>query len=197
MTRVFAYCRVSTADQHPENQVQEIAHAGFSVEPNRVVMEQVSGSTIASQRPLFAKLLERIERGDTLVVTKLDRLGRDAIDVQQTVQALDSMGVRVHCLALGGVDLTSPAGRMTMGVITAVAQFERDLIIERTHAGLQRAKAEGRKLGRPAALTQEQQQQALRKLAEGETVYSVAKSFGVARQVIMRVRDAAHESITD
>ncbi|WP_031359301.1 recombinase family protein [Caballeronia sordidicola] len=193
MTRVFAYCRVSTADQHPENQVQEIAGAGFTVDAHRVAMEHVSGSTVASQRPGFAKLLERIERGDTLVVTKLDRLGRDAIDVQQTVQTLEAMGVRVHCLALGGVDLTSPAGKMTMGVITAVAQFERDLIIERTNAGLQRAKAEGKKLGRPAALSPDQQRQALSRLAEGETVYGVAKSFDVARQVIMRIRDSAQK----
>jgi hypothetical protein len=74
-----------------------------------------------------------------LVVTKLDRLGRNSIDVQTTVKRLDEMGVRVHCLALGGVDLTSPAGKMTMGVIAAVAQFERDLLIERTLSGQARA----------------------------------------------------------
>ena len=67
-----------------------------------------------------------------LIVTKLDRLGRNAIDVVTTVNRLEKMGVRVHCLALGGVDLTSPAGKMTMGVINAGAQFERDLVIERT-----------------------------------------------------------------
>jgi len=71
-----------------------------------------------------------------LIVTKLDRLGRNAIDVGATVAKLAHMGVRVHCPALGGVDLTSPAGRMTMGVINAVAQFERDLLIERTQSGL-------------------------------------------------------------
>src|ERR1700693_6460808 len=96
------------------------------------------------------KLLDRLEQDDVLIVTKLDRLGRNAIDVATTVAKLADMGVRVHCLALGGVDLTSPAGRMTMGVINAVAQFERDLLIERTQAGLKRAKAEGVGLGRPA-----------------------------------------------
>jgi len=193
MSRVFVYSRVSTADQHTSNQLHEIEQAGFAVDAHRVVEEHISGSTAASQRPGFAKLLERIEQGDTLVVTKLDRLGRDAIDVQQTVQALADAGVRVHCLALGGVDLTSPAGRMTMGVITAVAQFERDLIIERTQAGLQRAKAEGRKLGRPRALTEPQQRRVLQRLAKGETVYGIAKDMGVARQVIMRVRDWYNE----
>lgn len=73
------------------------------------------------------------------------------------MEALAAEGVRVHCLSLGGVDLTSPAGKMTMGVIAAVAEFERDLLIERTQAGLQRAKATGKALGRPSALSAEQQ----------------------------------------
>src|SRR6202050_4539907 len=96
--------------------------------------------------------MDKLERDDVLIVTKMDRLGRNAIDVAGTAEKLSGMGVRVHCLALGGMDLTSPAGRMTMGVINAVAQFERDLLIERTQAGLQRAKAEGATFGRPATL---------------------------------------------
>jgi putative DNA-invertase from lambdoid prophage Rac len=75
------------------------------------------------------KLLDRLENGDVLVVTKLDRLGRNAMDVRTTVELLSTVGVRVHCLSLGGVDLTSPAGKMTMQVIAAVAEFERDLLI--------------------------------------------------------------------
>jgi putative DNA-invertase from lambdoid prophage Rac len=90
-------------------------------------------------RPLPLRPVRAIASG----VTKLDRLGRDAIDVSSTVAKLAELGVRVHCLALGGVDLTSAAGRMTMGVINHVAQFERDLLIERRHAGLARAKAGG------------------------------------------------------
>src|SRR5580658_10479902 len=96
------------------------------------------------------QLLDKLETDDVLIVTKLGRLGRNAIDVATTVERLAKAGVRVHCLALGGVDLTSPAGRMTMGVINAVAQFERDQLIERTQSGLKRAKAEGAVLGRPA-----------------------------------------------
>ena len=78
------------------------------------------------------RFLDRLEQGDVLLATKLDRLGRNAIEVAATVAKLEAMGVRVHCLALGGADLTSPAGKLTMGVINAVAQFERDLLIERT-----------------------------------------------------------------
>ena len=103
-----------------------------------------------------------------LVVTKLDRLGRNAMDVRATVEALAKTGVRVHCLALGGVDLTSAAGKMTMGVLNAVAEFERDLLIERTQAGLSRAKAEGKTLGRPLALSPEDQRTVLRRRSEGD-----------------------------
>lgn len=152
MSRLFAYCRVSTSDQHTENQVQEIKAAGFAAEPQRIIEETVSGSVPASERNGFNKLLERMENGDVLVVTKLDRLGRNAMDVRSTVEKLSELKIRVHCLALGGVDLTSPAGKMTMGVIAAVAEFERDLLVERTNAGLQRAKAQGVALGRPKAV---------------------------------------------
>lgn len=95
----------------------------------------------------------RLEPDDVLVVTKLDRLGRNAMDVRATVEQLDKLGVRVHCLALGGVDLTSPAGKMTMQVIAAVAEFERDLLIERTQAGLERARQAGKRFGRPPSLS--------------------------------------------
>ena len=191
MSRVFAYCRVSTQDQTTENQVLEIANAGFSVTPRRTVTETISGSVPASERKGFGQLINKLEAGDVLVVTKLDRLGRNAMDVRATVEALTGMGVRVHCLALGGVDLTSPAGKMTMGVIAAVAEFERDLLVERTQSGLARAKASGTALGRPKALDLEMASQVLDKLTAGDSVASVARAFKTSRQTVMRVRDTA------
>src|ERR1700753_2885837 len=100
MPRTFAYCRVSTLDQTTDNQVQEIQRAGFTVEPHRIITEKVSGASAIEQRPRFMSLLERLERDDLRIVTKLDRLGRSAIDVAATVGKLEAMGVRVHCLAL-------------------------------------------------------------------------------------------------
>lgn len=191
MSRVFAYCRVSTQDQTTENQVLEIANAGFSVSQLRTVTETISGSVPTSERTGFALLINKLEAGDVLVVTKLDRLGRNAMDVRSTVEALSGMGVRVHCLALGGVDLTSPAGKMTMGVIAAVAEFERDLLIERTRAGLTRVKASGTALGRPKVLDLETTSQVLEKLTAGDSVASVARAFKTSRQTVMRVRDTA------
>jgi putative DNA-invertase from lambdoid prophage Rac len=191
MSRTFAYCRTSTADQTTLNQKMEIQAAGFAVHDQRVVSETVSGSTAANERIGFASLLNKLEEGDVLIVTKLDRLGRNAMDIRQTVEGLSLIGVRVHCLALGGVDLTSPAGKMTMGVIAAVAEFERDLLIERTQAGLARAKAQGKILGRPSHFDAKQQSEVLARLNAGASVNSLAKELTTSRQTIMRIRAGA------
>ncbi|QHJ01360.1 recombinase family protein [Xylophilus rhododendri] len=189
MSRVFAYCRVSTGDQSVEPQVMEIAASGFDVAARRIHSETVSGSVPASERPGFVRLMDKLEEGDVLVVTKLDRLGRNAMDVRASVETLTRLGVRVHCLALGGIDLTSSAGKMTMGVIAAVAEFERDLLVERTQAGLARVKAEGRALGRPPKLSQTNAAYAREKLAAGVSVAQVARELGISRQTVMRARD--------
>lgn len=191
MSRVFAYCRVSTTDQTTQNQSMEIKTAGFAIETHRIIEESISGSIAAKERPGFTKLIDRMESGDVLVVTKLDRLGRNAMDVRATVELLAGSGVRVHCLALGGVDLTSPAGKMTMQVIAAVAEFERDLLIERTQSGINRAKSAGKRFGRPPALNQEESAEVLKRLASGMNVTEVAREFKTTRQTIMRIREAA------
>lgn len=192
MGRIFAYCRVSTSEQSTENQVMEIAAAGFAVEPQRIIAETVSGSTAAFQRKEFARLVDRLESGDILIVTKLCRLGRNAMDVRASVEKLAGAGVKVHCLALGGVDLTSPAGKMTMGVIATVAEFERDLLIERTKSGLRRAVAENRALGRRAALSMEQQEIVRLRRRNGVSLGILAKEFGVSRSAIQRIEKKSH-----
>lgn len=191
MSRVFAYCRVSTTDQTTQNQSIEIKSAGFAIEDQRLIEESISGSVAAKERPGFTKLIDRMESGDILVVTKLDRLGRNAMDVRATIEQLSSHGVRVHCLALGGVDLTSPAGKMTMQVIAAVAEFERDLLIERTQSGINRAKAAGKQFGRPPALSKEERGAVIKGLASGNNVTELAREFKTTRQTIMRIREAA------
>ncbi len=190
MARVFGYLRVSTAGQATENQLGEIEAAGFTVDKRRIVSEIVSGSSAIEQRPGFMKLMDKLEQDDVLIVTKLDRLGRNAMDVSATVERLAKLGVRLHCLALGGMDLTSAAGRMTMGVINHVAQFERDLLIERTNSGLARAKATGTVLGRPVALDATKRAAVRASLQAGASVSRLAREYGTSRQTIMRVRDA-------
>ena len=195
MSRVFAYCRVSTADQTTDNQIQEIAAAGFTVQKGRVIAETVSGAVPAMKRKGFLALLNKLEAADVLIVTKLDRLGRNAMDVRVSVERLASIGVRVHCLALGGVDLTSPAGKMTMGVIAAVAEFERDLLIERTQSGLARAKAQGKVLGRPRSVDAQASRIVVERLERGEAVAALAREFGTSRQSIMRIRQTQTPSL--
>jgi putative DNA-invertase from lambdoid prophage Rac len=194
MARTFAYVRVSTTSQTTDNQIQEIEAAGFKVASRRVVTETISGSVATAQRRGFTRLLDRLEPGDILVVTKLDRLGRNAMDVGATVARLASTGVRIHCLALGGVDLASSTGKLPMNVINAVAEFERDLLIERTQAGLNRAKAEGKTLGRPTSLTEDQRKDVAQRLRDGAGVSTLSRALKTSRQTIMRIRDAASSS---
>ena len=187
MARTFAYCRVSTTDQTTDNQIAEIRAAGFDLAHHRVVTETISGSVPAMERPQFSRLLDRMEAEDVLLVTKLDRLGRNAMDVRATVERLSAGGIKVHCLALGGVDLTSAAGRMTMGVIAAVAEFERDLLIERTQSGLKRAKINGTRLGRPPALSEVEQREVATKRLAGVSLGVLAKEYKVTRSAIQRI----------
>lgn len=135
-----------------------------------------------------------MENGDVLIVTKLDRLGRNAMDIRKTVEQLAASDIRVHCLALGGVDLTSAAGRMTMQVISAVAEFERDLLLERTYSGIARAKAAGKRFGCPSALNEEQQITVISRIDAGISISSIAREFNTTRQTILRVKTGKHSS---
>jgi putative DNA-invertase from lambdoid prophage Rac len=125
---------------------------------------------------------------------KTDRLGHNAMDVTTTVDRLAQLGVHVYCRALRGADLASAASRIPMQVINAVAQLERDLLIERTSSGLARAEASGDQLGRPKVLDDKRAAGAHAALKSGETVSAVAKKFDTSRQTIMRARDAVVEA---
>lgn len=189
----FGYGRVSTGAQTTENQRLELEAGGYQLD-YWYEDSGVSGGTPAASRPQFAKLLDRIRDGETLVVSKLDRLGRDAIDVQQTVRTLSNRGIRVVVHSLGGTDLASAAGKLMLAMLSAVAEMERDLLVERTQAGLARAKAEGKRLGRPSK-TDEGQREAIRAaLAGGSTVSQLARDFSVSRATIIGIRDRAGNS---
>ncbi len=195
MSRTFGYLRVSRADLTTDNQKHEIEVAGFGIDSHRYIVETISGSVPAFERPMFARLVDRLEEQDRVIVTKIDRLGRNAMDVRATVDELARRGVSIHCLALGGVDLTSSAGRMTMTVIAAVGEMERDLLIERTHAGLKRAvEVDGKKLGRPSALNSAQRASVLAARREGVSLGVLAKEFGVSRAAIQRIQKTAAAS---
>lgn len=189
MSRVFAYARVSTVDQTTENQIEEIKAAGYQVEQQRFITEQVSGSVPASLRKGFSKLKERLEAGDTLIVTKLDRLGRDSLDVQKNIQWFKESGIRLVVLQLGNLDLTSSSGALIVGVLSSIAAFERELLIERTQAGLARAKAQGKKLGRKPKISQEQRLEIVQSVKDGVSISELARRYKVSRQTILNVKN--------
>lgn len=152
MSRTFAYCRVSTSEQTTENQIMAIRQAGYDVLDNRVVSEVVSGGVQAMKRKAFSDLVNhKLEAGDKLVVLKLDRLGRDNIDVQQTISMLVNKGIDVVSMDLPASNLASAEGKLMLQMFSAFAEFEKSRITERTKEGLERAKKEGKKLGRPVA----------------------------------------------
>ncbi len=182
--RTFAYCRVSTTEQTTENQVLAITNAGYEIQSNRVITETISGSVKAKERPEFARLVDRLEDGDTLVVLKLDRLGRDAIDIQQTVQMFTDLGIRLICLDLPISDLSSAEGKLMLQMFGAFAEFERNKIRERTIQGLDRAKAEGKKLGRPPAQQTNRNVQKLK--AQGLGQSEVARTLGIGLSTVKR-----------
>jgi putative DNA-invertase from lambdoid prophage Rac len=191
MTRVFAYARVSTVDQVTSNQREQIASAGYDIKEGRFIEEQISGSVCAFQRPGFKRLIDKLESGDTLVVAKLDRIGRDSIDVQSTVEWFSKNDIRLIVLQLGNLDLTSSSGALMVKMLAAVADFERELIIERVQAGLARAKSEGKTLGRRPKTTTEQRQQIRQRLAQGATVSAVARDFKISRATILSINAQA------
>lgn len=182
----FAYGRVSTKDQTTENQRLEIERAGYQVD-YWFADEGVSGKSAAAQRPQFAKLLGQIRDGETLVVSKLDRLGRDALDVGGTIKALAARKIHVIVLQLGKLDLTSAAGKMMLTMLAAVGEMERDLLVERTQAGLARAKQQGKTLGRPTKTTEAQRKDIIAKHQAGATISALAKQYGVSRLSIARI----------
>lgn len=182
---VFGYGRVSTKEQTAENQRLDIEKQGHRID--YWYSDTISGKTYAKQRPQFSALLAQIRDGETLVVSKLDRLGRDAQDVGATIKLLASRSIRVVVLQLGGLDLVSPAGKMMLAMLAAIAEMERDLLVERTQSGLSRAKADGKALGRPAKTTTAQRIEIAAKHGQGMSVSALAREYKVSRPTILAV----------
>jgi putative DNA-invertase from lambdoid prophage Rac len=147
----------------------------------------MSGKVSAIQRPQFAKMLGQIRDGETLVATKLDRLGRDAQDVGATIKMLAGRRIEVIVLQLGKLDLTTAAGKLMLTMLAAVAEMERDLLVGRTQADLARAKAEGKTLGRPSKTMDEQRRQIVADYTAGKSVSELAWCFEVSRVNILSI----------
>jgi putative DNA-invertase from lambdoid prophage Rac len=184
----FAYLRVSKSDQTTSQQLSQISGAGFQVDPDRVFIEHgIGGNVPALQREQFKRLNDRLSAGDILHVVKLDRLGRDMLDVVGTIDVFIKRGVAVNVIGLGVLDNT-PQSRLTLSLLAAISEFERSLISSRTKAKLAQLKIEGKKLGRPvkfndAALTAK----ALELFASGTSWRKVAVQLGIALSTLQRL----------
>ena len=176
----FGYARVSTAGQDEALQLDALEQAGCE----RVFTDHASGAT--SSRPALDELLGMVRRGDTLVIWRLDRLGRSLRHLLEVVGDLEQRGVALRSLT-ETIDTSSPAGRLVFHTFGALAEFERDLIRERTKAGLAAARARGRVGGRPSVWTEGKLEQALRMLEDGKSVSAVAQVLGVSRASVYRM----------
>ena len=188
--QTFAYLRVSTAGQTAENQLLEIESAGYV--PDAVYSDVISGRVPATERSEFAKMadaLRRLRSPKRLIVSKLDRLGRDAGDVMSTVRNLAGIDCAVRVLQLGDLDLVSSAGKLVMTTLAAVAEMERDILIERTKAGLERARRDGKRLGRPKAVDKETAATIQMELDLKVSIAQIARSHAISRATIARIRD--------
>lgn len=185
----FGYGRVSAGTQTTGNQRFELEQAGYKIEPDFWFADEgISGKVAASQCPVLKAMLRQIRKGEILVVSKLDCIGRDAIDVLQIVRQLGERGIMVVVLQLGNTDLTAPAGKLQLSMLAAVAEMERDLLVERTLAGLARAKSEGKALGRPSKTVQEQRSEIRGRLGAGEFVSALAQAYGGSRATLTNLK---------
>ncbi len=177
---LVGYARVSTRDQHPEAQTDALAAAGCE----KVFTDQASGTL--AQRAALDEALRYLRAGDTLVITKLDRLGRSVRNLKQIADDLQACGVGLRALTQG-IDTTTPGGRLFFHMLAAIAEFEHDLIVERTQDGLAAARARGRKGGPNFKMTPTKVRQARAMYDGGQhTVQEIAETFGVSRPTIYR-----------
>jgi DNA invertase Pin-like site-specific DNA recombinase len=178
---MFGYARVSTNGQDLAGQDAELRAAGCA----KTFKEKASGAK--TDRPELAKAISKLEPGDVLVVTRLDRLARSTRDLLNVLDELGKRGAGFRSLKDSWADTTSAHGRLMLTILGGLAEFERELIRARTGEGRKRAKARGVRFGRPRKLTPHQRQEALQRLHAGETMADVARSFAVDGSTISRL----------
>jgi DNA invertase Pin-like site-specific DNA recombinase len=177
----YGYARVSTRDQDVAGQVAELTAAGCA----KVYQEKISGAK--SDRPELAKVIRRLEPGDVLIVTRLDRLARSTRDLLNLLQAVGERRAGFKSLHDAWADTTTPHGRLMVTVLGGLAEFERALILARTDDGRKRAKARGVRFGRPKVLTPHQRQEVAQRLADGAVQADLARTYGVSQATISRL----------
>lgn len=180
---VFHYSRVSTDEQTTENQILAAKTAGYTVD-RWYADSGVSGAMPAIQRPEFSKLLAEAKQEDVLIVSSVDRIGRNTVDVLNTVDLCQSKGVRVCVLAYGNLDITSEMGRVVLTMAATFAELERSYLRTRTKAGMKRVVAQGTKLGAPLKITPEDMETILKDKKSGITLEDISKKYSIHRNTL-------------
>jgi DNA invertase Pin-like site-specific DNA recombinase len=177
----IGYARVSTEDQRLTLQLDVLKKAGCT----RIFREKVSGSY--RDRPELNRMLDQLREGDVVTVWKLDRLARSTRNLLEIVETIGNVGARFQSIGEPWADTTTHAGKMIMTIFAGIAEFERDLIRERTGAGRADAKKRGVRFGRPQKMNQEQKKLAQRLIKEGKSVSEVARTFSVHPATVYRI----------
>lgn len=177
----IGYARVSTQDQNLDLQLKALKKADC----RKIFREKMSGFN--RQRPEFQRMLEQLRPGDTVVVWKLDRLARSTRDLLNTMETINDAGAKFQSLSEPWANTTTHAGKMIMTVFAGIAEFERDLIRERTSAGREAAKQRGVQFGRPRKLNPDQVELVGQLLAAGKPIREIARTFNVHEATIYRV----------
>ena len=180
----IGYARVSTRDQNLDLQLKALKKAGCT----KIFREKLSGAT--RLRPEFQRMLDQIRPGDTIIVWKLDRLARSTRDLLGTMETIHDAGGKFQSVSEPWANTTTHAGKMIMTIFAGIAEFERDLIRERTGAGREAAKQRGVRFGRPRKLNPDQLQLASELLAQGKAVRDIARTFDVHEATIYRLAAA-------
>lgn len=182
-SKTFGYARVSTLGQSTDHQEAALRDAGC----DKIYIEKYTGTK--ANRPGLNELREHLREGDTVVVTKLDRLGRSTKDLLQIVTEFEQQGVNFFVLEQN-INTSTPDGRLFFTLISAFAQFEAEIIASRTRDGLAAAKAAGKLGGRKSVLTPLQKEEISNFYESGKQVTEIAKLFGVTRQVVYRALES-------
>jgi len=182
---ITGYARVSTNGQDLAIQEAALRAAGC----RKIYAEKISG--IRADRQKLARLLKGIDEGDIVVVARLDRLARSTLDLLHTVDVITKAGAQFRSIADTWCDTTTPHGKLILTVLAGLAEFERTLIMERTQAGIARAREKGVTFGRPAKLNPRQRRMIAERYAAGETMAALARAFDVSEPTVWRALRAA------
>lgn len=182
---IFAYIRVSTNEQTTDNQKKSIIDGGFAVD-EWISEDGVSGMTSTASRPAFSRMMESAKEGDTVICTMIDRIGRSTVDVLTTVEMFQKRGIKLRIMQFGGIDLTSSMGKFTLTVMAACAEMERNILAERTKAGVARTKADGTHLGQPLKIIPSDLKKMCNAINNGISISELSKEYEFPRTTISR-----------